>query len=80
MQWCAAFFTAGTGWDGWLLMCGAAVIFWALAVAGMVALFRASAEDGQSQTRPPRQPDMTPPPVSRGEASADRYEQSGSRQ
>lgn len=46
----AEFFTTGMGWDRWLLICGAVVALWVLAVAGVVGLFRASA--GDTHARP----------------------------
>ena len=67
MLWCAAFLTGGTGWDAWLPMCAAVAISWVLAVAGMVTLFGASAQN--SDPRPRLRPETSPPPSISGEPS-----------
>ncbi len=73
MHWYAEFLTAGAGWDRWLLMCGAVVAVWVLAVAGMVALFRASGLDSHARASVHPAP---PPPMGSGDVSANRYQQS----
>jgi hypothetical protein len=77
MRCCADLLTGGTGWDGWVLMCGAVAIFWVLAVAGMVTLFGASAQDSHSRTR--LRPEISARTGTSGEESEERTGQSGSR-
>jgi hypothetical protein len=76
MPWSAHLLHVSAGWESWLLMCVAVVIFWTLAVAGMVALFRAPSQNG----------DFTRASTSTGAAADERpappaelYEQAGRR-
>lgn len=63
----------GMGWGGWVLMAVAMVVFWALVVVAVVAIFRGTQRFGASvpNHRDPRQ--ILDERFARGEIDEDEY-------
>lgn len=62
----------GMGWGGWILMTGAMVVFWALLLFAVLALFRTQRSGGStSDRRDPMQ--ILDERFARGEIDEDEY-------
>lgn len=64
----------GMGWGGWIVMTLVMVIFWALVIFGIVAIFRGVREDRPPRTSADRDPmQILDERFARGEIDADEY-------
>ena len=63
----------GLGWGGWLVMVVSMIAFWALVVFAVVAVFRASREDGKPAATRPNPLDILDERFARGEIDESEY-------